>query len=201
MAGKLFIVAKGNVATFESLRRSVGHERGITIIYDRRSDAWDDPSPARFWAHLRRKPGAAGARAREEGTSDRRRRDEVAEEIRRQGWAVVRRDREPDRSDLPSPPRPRVPRVAPPAPPPVPIRPPPRPIEPPIQDETEFDLDRDAPAVPRRRAEPPDPAVAPGTGAVDLPIARDIVNRVMLGVFAVVLLLLAAACVAVLLLL
>ena len=194
MAGKLFIVAKGNVTTFESLRRSVGHERDVTIIYDRRSDTWTDPSLARFWAHLRRKQGAPGAPAREERTSERRRRDEVAEEIRRQGWAVVRRDGEPAQAN---PPPPRVPgrSTAPPARPPA--RPPQRSVEPKRRGPTQPEV----PPGSRRPTPRPDEAMPPIPGDVDLPIARDIIQRVMVGVFGVMLLLLAVACVVILLVL
>lgn len=188
MPGKLFIVARGDVATFESLRRSVGHEHDVTIIYDRRSDVWTDPSLARFWAHLRRRRNSRPAMPREQRTAERRRRDEVAEEIRRQGWAVVRRDQDP-----PSP------RILPGAASESPVPPGRLPQAPPPPRRRDA-IQPEGPRAPRRPEPRSEPVIPPATGDVDLPIARDIINRVMVGIVGVMLVLLAIACVVVLLL-
>jgi len=86
MTRKLFIVARGNVVTYESLRRSVGHEPGVEIVYDRRPPLHQSAmgqvlaTVKHLLSGRRRRPAA-----------DRRRRM-VDEEIRRNGWAVVRHD-------------------------------------------------------------------------------------------------------------
>ena len=68
MIRKMFIVAKGNTAAYQSLQNSVGTEPDIAIIYDRR----------------------ASSRARRE--DERRAQPEVDEEIGARGFAVVRND-------------------------------------------------------------------------------------------------------------
>src|SRR5262245_38752311 len=111
MAGKLFIVAKGDVATYESLRRSVGGEPDVAIIYDRRAEPVARRAPGKLIRHLRG-PADAGAPA-PAGSVRERRLNTVAEEIKRRGWAVVRRgsgDHEPDRG-RPTPPPPTPPPV------------------------------------------------------------------------------------------
>ena len=68
MIRKMFIVAKGNSAAYESLQNSVGTEPDIAIIYDRRS-----PSRPRRQDERRAQP-------------------EVDEEIGVRGFAVVRNE-------------------------------------------------------------------------------------------------------------
>jgi hypothetical protein len=86
MARKLFIVAKGNWATYSSLTKSIGHEPNVEIIYDRRATP--------------RRPGVLGrlvpccrrvrSRKRRPWHEERRDRTSVDVEIQRTGWAVVR---------------------------------------------------------------------------------------------------------------
>src|SRR5262245_2845033 len=118
MGAKLFIVAKGNVATFESLRRSVGNEPDVAIIYDRRSPSLPGPVSAErsFWGPLRKKEGSMPPGP----IPDRRRQIHVLEDIQRKGWAVVRsEDTHDDRDRAPSVPV----QVPPPQPPPSPSSP------------------------------------------------------------------------------
>ena len=71
---KLFIVASGNTAAYESLRKTVGSEPDVAIIYDRRS-------------HSAREP-----------MHERRRETALDQEIQANGWAVARNpDAEPIR--------------------------------------------------------------------------------------------------------
>ena len=93
MACKIFIVARGNVATYESLRRTVGREPGVEVVYDRR------PAPPR--TRLARL-GARVARLlwRRRGTTEERRSRLIDAEIQRTGWAVVH----PEVAPLPDPP-------------------------------------------------------------------------------------------------
>jgi len=86
MTRKLFIVARGNVVTYESLRRSVGHEPGVEIVYDRRP-LLHQSAMGQVLATI--KHLLSGRRRRP--AADRRRRM-VDEEIRRNGWAVARHD-------------------------------------------------------------------------------------------------------------
>ena len=86
MARKLFIVARGNVATYESLQRTVGREPDVEVLYDRR------PAPPRTRLG-RLRAGLGRLLSRRRGTAEERRtRQMIDEEIRRTGWAVVRRE-------------------------------------------------------------------------------------------------------------
>jgi hypothetical protein len=67
MIQKLFIVAAGNEADYRSLQRGLAGESNVTVLYDRRCEA---PSVAR--------------------RQERRRRTNVAVELKTRGWAVVR---------------------------------------------------------------------------------------------------------------
>src|SRR5262245_46420609 len=93
MAGKLFIVAKGNVAVYESLRRSVGAEPGVAIIYDRRVTPASRRRAPRFLGPFHG-PGAPRRLepSPERPPVDRRQQNAVESQIRQRGWAVVRRD-------------------------------------------------------------------------------------------------------------
>jgi len=88
MPRKLFIVAKGNETVYGQLERSVGREPGVVIIYDRRR-------PARTLGRLRRLLSRARVllvgtrRERTRAALRRRQRADIAEQIKRQGWAVV----------------------------------------------------------------------------------------------------------------
>jgi hypothetical protein len=75
MIRKVFIVARGNTAAYQSLQNSVGAEPDVAVMYDRRS------SPGRERTHERRQqPG-------------------IDQEIENKGWAVVRnQDVEPTRA-------------------------------------------------------------------------------------------------------
>src|SRR5215467_12824093 len=135
MGAKLFIVAKGNLATFESLRRSVGHEPDVAIIYDRRAPSLPGPVSAErsFWGPLRKKEGSMPPGP----IPDRRRQIHVIEDIQRKGWAVVRsEDAHNDRDRVPSAP--------------VPVPPPPAPPSPSPPPSSE-------PALPRRASKTPEP--------------------------------------------
>src|SRR5215471_1364164 len=126
MGAKLFIVAKGNVATFESLRRSVGNEPDVAIIYDRRAPSLLGPVSAEhsFWGHVRKKQDTPLAWPGP--TPDRRWQVHVTEDIRRKGWAVVRSEDTRDGGDRARPaPVQGPPPQAPPPPPPPPSREPP----------------------------------------------------------------------------
>jgi len=119
MGAKLFIVAKGNVATFESLRRSVGNEPDVAIIYDRRAPSLPGPVSAErsFWGPLRQKQGSMPPGP----IPDRRRQIHVIGDIQRKGWAVVRsEDTHDDRDRAPSVPVQVPPPQAPPSSPPPP---------------------------------------------------------------------------------
>jgi len=86
MARKLFIVARGNVQTYESLHRSIRHEPGVEIIYDRRAET------ARPRRGIVRRFGMswwAGVPPPERAERERRR-EHIDEELRTRGWAVVR---------------------------------------------------------------------------------------------------------------
>jgi len=67
MVQKLFIVATGNDGAYGSLRRGLAGEPNVTVMYDRRRGV-----------------------ARIVSGNERRRRTEVAEQLRTRGWAVVR---------------------------------------------------------------------------------------------------------------
>jgi hypothetical protein len=86
MARKLFIVARGNVAVYESLQRSIRHEPGVEIIYDRRSETADARGGLLRRLRMPGRPDVPpSARAARE-----RRRAHIDEELRTRGWAVVR---------------------------------------------------------------------------------------------------------------
>jgi len=87
MARKIFIVAKGNDTIYTSLMRSVGHEPGVEIVYDRRATPRRSALRRLVAGASRRRGGSRGA-----GDDERRVRTSVDEEIRRRGWAVVRRE-------------------------------------------------------------------------------------------------------------
>jgi hypothetical protein len=88
MPRKLFIVAKGNETVYRQLRRSVGREPGVIIIYDRRRTP-------KALGRLRRALSRVRVllvgtpRQRKRAALRRRQREDIAEQIERQGWAVV----------------------------------------------------------------------------------------------------------------
>ena len=65
MIRKLFIVASGNTSAYRSLQNSVGLESDVAIIYDRRSYVETQPA------------------------AERRRENDVDQQIATAGWAVV----------------------------------------------------------------------------------------------------------------
>jgi hypothetical protein len=67
MIQKLFIVAAGNEAAYRSLQRGLAGEANVTVLYDRRREARSVPR-----------------------RQERRRRTNVAVELKTRGWAVVR---------------------------------------------------------------------------------------------------------------
>jgi hypothetical protein len=88
---KLFIVARGNTAVYQHLRRSVGHEVGVKIIYDRR------PVPqkrGRLRRLASRVSGALGSSRHQQVLEalGRRQRTRIDQELKTKGWAVVRLD-------------------------------------------------------------------------------------------------------------
>lgn len=95
MSRKLFIVARGNEAVYGQLHRTVGREPGVQIIYDRRR-------PQKKPGTLRRAAsGVTGmlVGARTDGVREaggRRQRVDVLEDLKSQGWAVVRLDETDD---------------------------------------------------------------------------------------------------------
>ena len=85
MARRIFIVAKDNVAVYNSLTQALRREQDVEIIYDRRRDTKrNDFGEAFRKVFSRRTPDPA---VRKE---ERRQRAKIDEQIRTQGWAVVR---------------------------------------------------------------------------------------------------------------
>jgi hypothetical protein len=88
MPRKLVIVARDNVSLFESLKRTLGNEPDVEIVFDRRREA---PKSGGGLGTVKkifsREPQAPPPSA-----EDRRRRAEIDEQIRKQGWAIVREE-------------------------------------------------------------------------------------------------------------
>jgi hypothetical protein len=82
---KLVIVARDNVSLYESLKRTLGKEPDVEIVFDRRRDSSKSgglsDSVKKIFA---RESQPARTQA------ERRRRAEIDEQIRTQGWAIVR---------------------------------------------------------------------------------------------------------------
>lgn len=82
---KLVIVARDNVSLYESLKRTLGKEPDVEIVFDRRRDSSRSgrlgDSVKKIFSRESHPP-----RTQE----DRRRRAEIDEQIRTQGWAIVR---------------------------------------------------------------------------------------------------------------
>jgi hypothetical protein len=97
---KLFIVARGNTAAYQQLWRTVGREPGVEIIYDRRPD----PGTLRRFASRVKRALTLGRRSRGSKATGRRRRPQVDQELKANGWAVVRLDDAPrmPRSSFPA---------------------------------------------------------------------------------------------------
>jgi hypothetical protein len=78
---KLVIVARDNITLFESLKRTLGKESDVEIVFDRRREPGKSGGLKKI---LSREP-------QERATGEeRRRRAEIDEQIRTQGWAIVR---------------------------------------------------------------------------------------------------------------
>ena len=83
MARRIFIVAKGNVAVYNSLTQALRREQDVEIIYDRRGGKRSDFGGAFKRVFSR---GQAAPTPQQE----RRARAKIDDQIRTQGWAVVR---------------------------------------------------------------------------------------------------------------
>jgi hypothetical protein len=84
---KLVIVARDNVTLYESLKRSLGNEEDVEIVFDRRVES---PKSGRLGESVKkifsREP------QRPNTPEDRRRRTKIDEQIKTQGWAIVREE-------------------------------------------------------------------------------------------------------------
>jgi hypothetical protein len=78
---KLVIVARDNISLFESLKRTLGKEADVEIVFDRRRESGKSGGLKKIFSRE--------SQARPSG-EERRRRTEIDEQIRTQGWAVVR---------------------------------------------------------------------------------------------------------------
>jgi hypothetical protein len=86
MPRKLVIVARDNVSLFESLKRTLGNEPDVEIVFDRRREsAKSGGGLKKIFSREPQPPPTA---------EDRRRRAEIDEQIRKQGWAIVREEGE-----------------------------------------------------------------------------------------------------------
>jgi hypothetical protein len=90
---KLFIVARSNTAAYQQLLRTVGREPGVEIIYDRRFTSRLPGTLRRLASRLKRALGVGGPRGLK--ATGRRRRPYVDQELKANGWAVVRLDEPP----------------------------------------------------------------------------------------------------------
>jgi hypothetical protein len=89
MIRKLFIVARTHPTVYNQLRRTVGREAGVDVIYDRRPTVQEPGKLHRFIACLQRLlPGAVSQEILE--TLDRRQRRQINEDLKNRGWAVAR---------------------------------------------------------------------------------------------------------------
>jgi len=96
MARTIVIVAKGNVAVYQYLKHAFKHEEDVEIVFDRRQE---QPKRGELGSAVkslffRGAPQSAAAKREE-----RRKRAEVDEQIRTQGWAVVREESRDVRRD------------------------------------------------------------------------------------------------------
>jgi len=87
MTRKLVIVARDNITLYESLKRTLGNEPDVEIVFDRRREA---PKGSRLGESVKkifsREPQISNT------PEDRRRRKKIDEQIRTQGWAIVREE-------------------------------------------------------------------------------------------------------------
>ena len=88
---KPFIVARGHTTVYQHLRRSVGHEVGVKIIYDRRPAP---PKAGRLRRLATRVRGALGPSRPQQVLEalGRRQRTRIDQDLKTKGWAVVRLD-------------------------------------------------------------------------------------------------------------
>jgi len=109
MTRKLFIVAKDNAMLYGQLRRTVGREPDVQIIYDRRPGPRKPQRLARVISPLK----ALVRRQRNQNLLDhldRRQRTEIQEEITLKGFAVIHIEM-PDPEDAVSPDQPQRPSI------------------------------------------------------------------------------------------
>lgn len=91
MPRKLFIVARRNTSAYRQLLRTVGREPGVEIIYDRRP-APRNPGTLRRLASRVKRAFGLGRRDRALEALGRRQRTQIDQELKTNGWAVVRFD-------------------------------------------------------------------------------------------------------------
>lgn len=100
---KLFIVARGNTLAYQQLLRTVAREPGVEIIYDRRPTSRTAGTLRRLASRLKRALGLGGRRGSK--ATWRRRRPQVDQELKANGWVVVRLDAPPRTEPSSSSPR------------------------------------------------------------------------------------------------
>ena len=90
MPRKLVIVARDNAALYDSLKRTLGTEPDVEIVYDRRRAVAKGhglgDSVKKYFSREPHQPQPVA--------TDRRRRQKVDEQIRSHGWAIVREELE-----------------------------------------------------------------------------------------------------------
>ena len=79
---KLVIVARDNITLFESLKKTLGKEPDVEIVFDRRRESGKGGGLKKIFSREPAAPSPTG--------EERRRRAEIDAQIRRQGWAIVR---------------------------------------------------------------------------------------------------------------
>jgi len=91
MPRKLFIVARANTAAYRQLLRTVGGEPGVEIIYDRRPPPRNPGTLRRLASRVKR---AFGLSRRDQALEalGRRQRTRIDQDLKANGWAVVRLD-------------------------------------------------------------------------------------------------------------
>jgi hypothetical protein len=87
---KLFIVARSNPTVYRQLHRTVGREAGVEIIYDRRPPVREPGKLRRFISRVRWLLRFGSDQILD--SLDRRQRQQINEQLRTNGWAVVRFD-------------------------------------------------------------------------------------------------------------
>ena len=78
---KLVIVARDNVTLFESLKKTLGKEPDVEVVFDRRRESGKSGGLKKIFSREPQAPPTG---------EERRRRAEIDEQIRTKGWAIVR---------------------------------------------------------------------------------------------------------------